>query len=458
MGFTTENDRALRLGAASHGNQVGGLLADGWRGKEPSVARFAQRGTAALCVQLREAGRGFQGALARTLGGKYGKTGENTGKSGPRPGAAGQHGCYGGGAGPAPGSHGSAAAAARRRGSRCGLASSGWEAGAVRMEEEELSEEEHLRQEEEEEALSEQEEEEQALVPCPLTEEMLKEGLSLLCKTGNGLAHAYVKFEAKYKDLTDISLLECFIHLRYVDLSENKLQDLSPLSSLTHLLWLKVDGNLLTSARMQELPYLQIISFAHNHIKDMEGITHPCLANLSLKGNKIRTALGLSQALFSLHNLELRGNKLESTAGFNLPKLKNLYLAQNAIRSLEGLEALEQLTTLHLRDNQLETLDGFCSSMKCLRYLNLRNNGISTFQEVAKLQVLPMLQALVLLDNPCSDEPNYRLEVLVLLPRLERLDKESFEQDERAEANEIRQKRQEEEKETEGSLQGDMTE
>lgn len=46
--------------------------------------------------------------------------------------------------------------------------------------------------------------------------------------------------------------------------------------------------------------------------------------------------------------------------------------AQNALRSLEGLEALEQLTTLHLRDNQLEALDGFSSSMKCLQYLNLR--------------------------------------------------------------------------------------
>lgn len=46
--------------------------------------------------------------------------------------------------------------------------------------------------------------------------------------------------------------------------------------------------------------------------------------------------------------------------------------AQNAIQSLEGLEGLGQLTTLHLRDNHLETLDGFCSSMKCLQYLNLR--------------------------------------------------------------------------------------
>ncbi|KAM6141049.1 leucine-rich repeat-containing protein 23 [Pterocles gutturalis] len=321
------------------------------------------------------------------------------------------------------------------------------------MEAEELEGDESGLQEEGEE------EEEQVPAPRPLTEEVLRESLSLLCKTGNGLAHAYVKLEAKDKGLTDISLLECFIHLRYVDLSENKLQDLSPLSSLTHLLWLKVDGNLLTSAWMQELPYLQIVSFAHNRINDMEGITHPRLASLSLKGNKIQRALGLSHGqLFSLQILELQGNMLESTAGLNLPKLKSLYLAQNAIWSLEGLEGLGQLTTLHLRDNQLETLDGFCSSMKCLQYLNLRNNGIRSLQEVAKLQVLPMLQTLVLLDNPCSDEPNYRLEVLVLLPHLQRLDKELFEQDERAEANKIRQKRQEEDKEMEGSLQGDVNE
>lgn len=85
-------------------------------------------------------------------------------------------------------------------------------------------------------------------------------------------------------------------------------------------------------------------------------------------------------------------------------------------------------------------------SLSCSLCFFFRNNEISNLQEVAKLQVLPMLQALVLLDNPCSDEPNYRLEVLVLLPHLQRLDKELFEQDERVEANKIRQKRQEEEK------------
>ncbi|NWQ75631.1 LRC23 protein, partial [Columbina picui] len=244
------------------------------------------------------------------------------------------------------------------------------------------------------------------------------------------------------RDLTDISLLKCFIHLRYVDLSDNKLQDLSPLNSLTHLLWLKVDGNLLTSACMQELPYLQIISFAHNHIKAIEGITHPRLVNLSLKGNKIQTALGLGHGqLFSLQILELRGNKLESTAGLNLPKLKNLYLVRD--QPVWGV-GQSYCRAWHLQSLGSHYLHVFLCPAFC--FLFFRNNGISNLQEVEKLQVLPMLQALVLLDNPCSDEPSYRLEVLVLLPHLQRLDKELVEEDERADANEIRQKRQEEEK------------
>nr|XP_055136830.1 leucine-rich repeat-containing protein 23 isoform X4 [Symphalangus syndactylus] len=164
-------------------------------------------------------------------------------------------------------------------------------------------------------------------LPTPLTEDMMKEGLSLLCKTGNGLAHAYVKLEVKERDLTDIYLLRSYIHLRYVDISENHLTDLSPLNYLTHLLWLKADGNRLRSAQLNELPYLQIASFAYNQITDTEGISHPRLETLNLKGNSIHMVTGLDpQKLISLHTVELRGNQLESTLGINLPKLKNLYL------------------------------------------------------------------------------------------------------------------------------------
>uniref|UniRef100_A0A8D2IZ57 Leucine-rich repeat-containing protein 23 n=1 Tax=Varanus komodoensis TaxID=61221 RepID=A0A8D2IZ57_VARKO len=172
-------------------------------------------------------------------------------------------------------------------------------------------------------------EEEETQVSNPLTEDILKESLSLLCKTGNGLAHAFVKLE-----LTDIAIIQSFIHLRYVDLSDNLLRDLSPLACLTHLLWLKVDGNRLTSASMDEMPYLQIASFANNHIKDTNGISHPRLTSLNLKGNEIEIITGLDpEKLSNLHTLELRGNKLKSTAGLYLPKLKNLYLVRELVLS-----------------------------------------------------------------------------------------------------------------------------
>ncbi|XP_005873732.1 PREDICTED: leucine-rich repeat-containing protein 23 isoform X2 [Myotis brandtii] len=247
------------------------------------------------------------------------------------------------------------------------------------------------------------------------------------------------------KELTDIQLLRSYIHLRYVDISENHLTDVSALNHLTHLLWLKADGNRLRSAQLNELPYLQIASFAYNQITDTEGISHPRLGILNLKGNHIRLVTGMDpERLISLHTLELRGNQLESTVGINLPTLKNLFLAQNMLKKVEGLEHLKNLTTLHLRDNQIDTLSGFSEGMKSLQYLNLRGNMVSNLQELAKLQNLPKLRALVLLDNPCTDESDYRQEALVHIPQLERLDKEFFEEEDRAEANEIRQRMKEE--------------
>lgn len=46
--------------------------------------------------------------------------------------------------------------------------------------------------------------------------------------------------------------------------------------------------------------------------------------------------------------------------------------AQNLIKKLQGLDKLERLITLHLRDNQLESLDGLSPNMKCIQYLNVR--------------------------------------------------------------------------------------
>ena len=44
----------------------------------------------------------------------------------------------------------------------------------------------------------------------------------------------------------------------------------------------------------------------------------------------------------------------------------------NIIKRIEGMSRLTGLSTLHLRDNQLESLDGFAEEQKNLQYINLR--------------------------------------------------------------------------------------
>ncbi|KAL1020523.1 hypothetical protein UPYG_G00001160 [Umbra pygmaea] len=281
--------------------------------------------------------------------------------------------------------------------------------------------------------------EEDQIEPCPLTQDMLTKGLSLLCRTGNGLEHAFVKLEIKEKRLTDIALVSSFVHLRFLDISSNHLSDLSPLAAITQLLWLKCDRNMVSGVKGQplgQLTYLQWLSLALNHLRDLEELEGPALESLNLIGNGIQKMSGLQyHRLSNLVTLELRGNKLETTDGIYLPNLRRLYLAQNVIKRLEGLDKLERLTTLHLRDNQLETLDGISPNMKSLQYLNVRGNlvfselGLSSLANVSKT-----LRALVLLENPLAETEEYRVWVLTRLPLLERLEKEAISPEERAEA------------------------
>uniref|UniRef100_A0A3B3WLT2 Leucine rich repeat containing 23 n=1 Tax=Poecilia mexicana TaxID=48701 RepID=A0A3B3WLT2_9TELE len=260
----------------------------------------------------------------------------------------------------------------------------------------------------------------------PLNKEIIIEGLSLLCQTGKKLEHLK-------------NLIYSYIHIRFLDLSNNYISDLSPLASMTHLLWLKVDRNSMKSFKEQplsEFTFLQWLSVASNQIVDMEGLVGPSIETLILSGNSIQKINGLRNADFAnLVILELRGNQLETTSGFDLPNLRKLYLAQNFIKHLEGLEKLERLTTLHLRDNQLVTLEGLCPEMKSLQYLNIRGNAIAEGDALRSLHFLTSsLKTLVIAENPVVDAVPYRQTVLILLPQLERIDKEPVTLAERTEA------------------------
>ncbi len=144
-----------------------------------------------------------------------------------------------------------------------------------------------------------------------------------------------------------------------------------------------------------------------------------------LQANQITELSGLTETqLPCLTSLDLHGNKLTSTIGIHLPSLQKLYLASNTLTKLEGLEGLRQLTTLHVRENQITTLDGFAPSMEGLQYLNLRywfcrlcvcaivlyyccrGNAVEVLSELTKLQCLPFLRGLVLAGEPPLTHPH----------------------------------------------------
>lgn len=277
----------------------------------------------------------------------------------------------------------------------------------------------------------------------PLTPELVSSSLSLLCKVGNGLDHAFVKVDLRGRKLTDIGALSSFKLLRYVDVSENALDSLEPLGSLNELVTLKANHNKLTEFKLAPRRYLQAVEVADNSIASCASIAQPLLRSLKLSRNQLTSIADLSAtAVPSLVTLDLVGNRFTSLESFaGLTNLTELYLASNGLSSLAGLTALVNLKRLHLRDNAIDNLDGLSADLKHLEYINLRQNGIATIPEVLKLAVLPALRTVLLLDNPVAEAAELRSELIIAIRHLQRLDKAPYEEEERNEALETVAKR-----------------
>lgn len=66
---------------------------------------------------------------------------------------------------------------------------------------------------------------------------------------------------ASSRGLTEISALSSFVHLRFVDLSNNYLTDLNPLATLTQLLWLKVNDSFHSGQTVLEMQLFTVRNY-----------------------------------------------------------------------------------------------------------------------------------------------------------------------------------------------------
>lgn len=274
----------------------------------------------------------------------------------------------------------------------------------------------------------------------PLTHEILSQSLSQieLHVAGGGFAFTRLDCSNKEPALTNLgNKVENYKHLRHVVLSNNKLDSLTAVQQLPHLLTLHADNNAVTSLDCQDaklpwcqrldlsgnklvaLPPLQMLGrlrfarFTGNQIASLEGFSgHPALEELDLQENQLTTLRGLG-TMVSLRRLSVAGNQLASLEGLDAPRLSELELSKNQLASLANIEGAPSVIDLDIRDNQLSAEDPMLPELRRLyeatpelRTLKLSGNPLADgFGDSLKIEVLVCApQLLVVEEEPVTDE------------------------------------------------------
>ncbi|GAB1606088.1 hypothetical protein Ahia01_000891200 [Argonauta hians] len=294
---------------------------------------------------------------------------------------------------------------------------------------------------EEEEAAEEEEKEDQAEKEKmePLTEEIMSESISLLHRIGNGLKYGYVRADISNRELTNISIIKKYEHLRIIDMSSNQVTDLSPLNSLRSLLYLKAEKNQFTIVGLDKLPCLQYLVLSQNKFdKVTEGLAHPRINYLDISSTKILKLEGFSENFSSLTILKVIDNGLEYVdPEIDLPNLKILNLSQNQLKSLQWIGKLVNLQTLDISTNGITTMEGIHSGLKSLKTLEMKENTVEDIAEIFKLSCLDSLRNLNVSENPVTKQDDFRLEIIYNVPKVTTLNEMRIIKDDRLDAIEM---------------------
>jgi len=130
--------------------------------------------------------------------------------------------------------------------------------------------------------------------------------------------------------------------------------------------------------------------------KELENLTQ--LRKLYLWNNKLTDVKGLEK-FTKLERLNLSGNQLtELPKGLEkLTQLRSLHLGSNKLTDVKDLEKLTQLTTLSLNANKLTDVPKELAKLTQLRKLELHNNKLTSLKGLENLTQLTILE---LRDNP----------------------------------------------------------
>ena len=221
---------------------------------------------------------------------------------------------------------------------------------------------------------------------------------------GNITTHTMLnlrRFDARNRQITDLTGLEHAHRLRYLSLNSNTVADISPLAELTQLTELLLHNNSIVDvAPLAKLTQLTHLYLGNNSIVDVAPLAKLTqLESLSLGSNSITVVTPLT-GLTQLKSLGLDHNSIvDVTPLTGLTQLESLGLGSNSITDVTPLAGLTQLVTLRLDHNNLTDVAPL-AKLTQLTELHLHNNNIV---DVAPLAKLTQLETLWLYINNITD-------------------------------------------------------
>ena len=216
--------------------------------------------------------------------------------------------------------------------------------------------------------------------------------------TGLEFAKNLEVLELRNNLIADLSPLTELINLRNLWLYWNKISDLSPLASLIKLRGLGISHNLVSDlSPLAELTELQSLICWESSVSDLSPLAGlPKLNWVDLCGAKISDLSPLA-GVTSLRSLKLFQNSISDLSPLaGLSGLERLEIHNNKVSDVSSLAELSNLKWVGLSNNKVSDVSAL-AGLSNLEWLRLGNNAISDF---SPLEGLPKSVTIIQYGNP----------------------------------------------------------
>ncbi len=204
-------------------------------------------------------------------------------------------------------------------------------------------------------------------------------------------------------NIKNIEGIQYFSNLKSLDLSFNKIEEITLLQGLKQLEKINLENNKIEDiSALKELTNLKELNLRDNLITDLnplKGLTK--LESLSLQGNLISDITQLGN-LVNLVYLSVGENQISEIKFLkSLGKISSLYIFDNQLNDLSPLSSMNTLVVLDISHNQITDI-GPLKNLKNLKFLYLNNNKIVY---LTSFKGLLNLKHLELNENPIQYTP-----------------------------------------------------